>query len=608
MFKYALCCVAVFMALIGRVQAGPDDFDRVVSFGDSLSDNGNLLAAVGSPPAPGPDYFFGRFSNGPTFTELLAGPVNLVTGESSQQRFWGPGFSVNPSSGDVNLAIGGAQAAGGDLPSVQVQIGAFLATGGQFGPNDLVTTLAGANDIFNENLNEGAANTAAIAQTTNLGILVNAGARTILIGNLPNLGATPAFSGNPVTAQLGLMATNTFNARLDQGVEQVAAANPQANIVQMDLRTAAEIIAANPAAFGFTNVTDSCNVGGTICANPDQFTFWDGVHPTAAAHEFLAQYAAALLSTDEHGRAVAALGQVAVATRLDASDILFRQGVPLLERDAPGGLYAEILGQRGGGAGEGGADDYDYQFAGIRVGFDGRHGGIAFGGALAHLKGEVDSGRLNSDAATTQGDIYALYSMSPFFVGAEGGISLTSFDDIRRDTTFPTVIGKSETDSFGYTLAGTVGAHLKAGGITLTPALRVGYLSANVDAFSESAPLLALGYSDREIEAGFWTARLRASIQPFHDLRSTAYVEAGYEDLFSVEDGYSAKLVDNTARAVEINPDDADARGFFLKAGISAYVTDSAQLSAEYGVSFQDGDGEVHSGRVALKIPLGGAD
>lgn len=608
MFKYASCCAAVFAAFIGHAQAGPDDFDRIVTFGDSLSDNGNLKAAVGQ---PGPDYFFGRFSNGPTFTELLAGPVNLATGESSQQRFWGPGFLVNPApvTGDVNLAIGGAQAAGGLLPSEQVQIGAFLAAGGHFGANDLVTSLAGANDIFNAGLSPVAANNAAIAQTANLSTLVGAGARTILVGNLPNLGATPQFSGSVITANAGLIATNTFNARLDQGVEQLAAANPQANIVQMDLRTAAEIIAANPAAFGFTNVTDRCYVGtgtgGTTCANPDQFSFWDGVHPTAAAHEFIAQYAAALLSTDEHGKDVAALGQVAVSTRLDASDILFRQGVALLERDTPGGLYAEVLGQSGSGSGEGGAD---YQFAGIRVGFDRRQGAFTFGGALAYLKGEVDGDRLSSDAATTQADIYALYSMSPFFVGAEAGISRTNFDDIRRDTTFPTVIGKSDTDSTSYSVAGTIGTHLQAGGVTLTPALRLGYLAANVDAFSESAPILALGYSDRDIEAGFWTARLRASIQPFQDVRSVAYVEAGYEALFSIDDGYSAKLVDNTARAVDIHAGDPDARGFFLKAGISAYVTDTAQLSAEYGISLQDGDGDVQTGRLTLKIPLGGAD
>ena len=180
-----------------------------------------------------------------------------------------------------------------------------------------------------------------------------------------------------------------------------------------------------------------------------------------------------------------------------------------------------------------------------------------------------------------------------------------NFDDIRRDTTFPTVIARSDTESVSYTLAANLGTRMEISGITLTPAVRLGYLSADIDAFSEDAPILALSYSDREIEAGFWTARLRASAFLNQNRRSMAFVEAGYEELFSVSDGYSAKLLDNTAQAVDIDPEEPEARGFFLKTGLSATVWENATLAAEYGVSFADGDGEAHTGRVSLKIPLG---
>ena len=108
MLRQCLCCAALLSALVGQAQAGADDFDRVVSFGDSLSDNGNLDAAsLGT--RPGSAYFEGRFSNGPTFAELLAGDADFASGASSQQRFWGPLFSINPATvnGDVNLAVGG---------------------------------------------------------------------------------------------------------------------------------------------------------------------------------------------------------------------------------------------------------------------------------------------------------------------------------------------------------------------------------------------------------------------------------------------------------------------------------------------------------------------
>jgi outer membrane lipase/esterase len=629
---YRLCCVAVFAALAGPAHAGADDFGRVVSFGDSLSDNGNLSEAL-TPLFSGlvfrPENFFGRFSNGPTFAELLAGGANLATGESSQQRFFGPGFILNPApvEGSVNLAIGGAVTndnaiptidllgTGLDpIPSVEDQITAFRNAGGRFGTGDLVTILAGANDIFNAfnqnpNLAIPAAEQAAAAQIRNVDALVDAplGARTVVVANLPNLGVIPRFNGNAQTVQQGTDATNTFNDQFDAGVEQIAAENPQANLVQADLRGALDVIIANPEAFGFVNVENAACPTGAACItqNINTFLFFDEVHPTAAGHALLAQFIDELLSTDEHGLVVAALGEVAVSTRLEASDLLFRRGVSVTYGETASGVYAEIVGQYGSGSSGVGFTDYDYQLAGIRAGFDVARGAFTFGGALAYLDGEINAARLNSDTNTAQADIYALYNFAPFFIGAEGGLSFTDFDDIRRDTTFPTVIAKSDTESVSYSLAATLGTRIETSGITLTPAVRVGYLSANVDAFSEDAPILALSFSDREIEAGFWTARLRASGFLDSERRSAAFVEAGYEQLFSVSDGYSAKLVDNTAQAVDIDPEDPEARGFFLKAGLSATVWGNATLATEYGVSFEDGDGEVQTGRVSLKIPLG---
>jgi outer membrane lipase/esterase len=55
-------------------------------------------------------------------------------------------------------------------------------------------------------------------------------------------------------------------------------------------------IVANPSAFGLTNVTDPCFSGdtvtpGTVCADQDQYLFWDGEHPTKVAHALTAELA-----------------------------------------------------------------------------------------------------------------------------------------------------------------------------------------------------------------------------------------------------------------------------------------------------------------------------
>jgi outer membrane lipase/esterase len=45
-------------------------------------------------------------------------------------------------------------------------------------------------------------------------------------------------------------------------------------------------IALDPLAFGFTNITDAC--GAVVGANCGTYVYWDGIHPTAAAHMVIA--------------------------------------------------------------------------------------------------------------------------------------------------------------------------------------------------------------------------------------------------------------------------------------------------------------------------------
>src|SRR4051794_146985 len=58
-------------ALEGRL-APAGLFGKVVVFGDSLSDVGNVSAATGGAVPASPPYFHGRFSNGPVYAETLA--------------------------------------------------------------------------------------------------------------------------------------------------------------------------------------------------------------------------------------------------------------------------------------------------------------------------------------------------------------------------------------------------------------------------------------------------------------------------------------------------------------------------------------------------------
>ncbi len=269
--KIALASVSTLLLL--GASASHAAFSQMVSFGDSLSDVGNVFLATGgtNPVAP---YVGGQFSNGDTWNEYLATSLGIA--------------APTPSlTGGTGNAFGGARTTvDGSSPSVQTQVNGYLAgTGGAADPNAIYTLWAGGNDVNYAVATSDfsavpiAANgVAAIAQQ-----LINAGAQSILVVNLPNIGITPLGqdSGNPAGATF---LSNSFNSTLATALAGVTGGN----IEVLDAFAITTNVVANPAAFGLTNVTDRCFDGITVCANPDEYLFWDDLHPTTYSHALVA--------------------------------------------------------------------------------------------------------------------------------------------------------------------------------------------------------------------------------------------------------------------------------------------------------------------------------
>ena len=603
--------------LATTVNARADDFivtqpgGRIVSFGDSLSDNGNTFAQTGNPPPP---YFNGRFSNGPTWVEILNGPMN--------SPIQGTGVS-----GNVNMAFGGARAdlalnLNGPLPSVGEQVGLFQFFGGSIGPKDLVTMQGGANDIFqyftlagagaNQAGITAASTTAAGALVTDAGIAIAAGAKKMLVANLPDIGSTPAFNGSPTTSQGGTLASIVYNGAWAQGIGQLATANPGVNIIQMDVYSLFNVVRANPAAFGYTNITQACTaviacVTGSA-ATQNQFLFWDSVHPTETGQLLEAQYALLLLNSNIMAQAVLPTNEVAINARKQSTDETFDRiaqwayGVVARQN----GFYTNVTGSFADEHQHGATPSYQATFGGARLGFDKQIGNGLYGGAVGISTGSIASSGYDADVTLVNADAYAAHLWGSFYLAGSVGGSWIDIDG-RRDTGIATVIAKGSTTALNGNVAAEAGWIVKAGGVTVVPSARIAFIHSDIDGYSESAPILAMSYGNHVFDGIVGAARLRA-IVPFDfgaPGKGRAFAEVGYETYLSArDDGLVGSLVNNTAFPFQVATSDPLANGLNLKIGAEGRISDWATITMQYGVALQNGDGQTHTGQVRVKVPF----
>jgi phospholipase/lecithinase/hemolysin len=281
-------------ALLGASDAIALSPSRLFVFGDSLSDIGNIDDATFG-IVPGSTYYDGRFSNGPTWVERLAGDLDL-----------GP---LAPSrAGGTNFAYGGAQTTGANgiggafIHDLDEQLADYRATSQTADPNALYVVWAGANDLFDGQTD---VNGPVGRVASSLVQLATMGARQFLVPNLPILGRIPNYNRDPAAAAQFDLLSQQYNAAFETEIESLAATNLQATFYRLDVAEIFSDAIAHPLAWGLTNVTDPAAPGlepgaffyndNQIVAHPEQYLFWDTIHPTAAVHQLLGDFANRLL-------------------------------------------------------------------------------------------------------------------------------------------------------------------------------------------------------------------------------------------------------------------------------------------------------------------------
>ena len=305
-------CVMLVLAMPGRALAQPP-YSGIVVFGTSLSDSGNAFALRGGANTP-PDYLLDallvpsapyargghHFSNGATWVEQFARALGLAGSVRPAYR--------GSSSVATNFAVGAARAYDdGQNVNLSEQVEAFLqSAGGVVSSDALYVIEMGGNDV-RDALRAYPSGHAVILQralgaiAANIARLHGAGARHFLVWSAPNLTLTPAVrrlaSVNPGVAQLASALTQSFNANL-AGILTQLSALPGIELGRLDAYALLNEIVADGTRFGLTNVTQECitpSEAPFACSDPDEYLFWDGIHPTAAVHGIIAQYAATVL-------------------------------------------------------------------------------------------------------------------------------------------------------------------------------------------------------------------------------------------------------------------------------------------------------------------------
>ena len=282
--------VLVAVLAIGSAQQAAA-FSALFTFGDTLSDTGNVYLASGG-ATPTPPYFNGRFSDGPVWVEYLAAGLGL------------PADSTASLLGGNNYAFGGARINGtSPVPGLLQQIGGLWGPShAEADPNALYVVVAGGNNLrdarsaFPSNSAADIAGRQAAAEAaigdlaSSLDLLASRGAQHVLIANQPDLGRTPEAVG------IGLQsATSDVTARFNALIPFLAAtgAGFGLNVSLLDLAALSSAVfddALNNggATYGINNVLTPCgSFSGSIGISCNVSLFSDALHPSGRAHQLI---------------------------------------------------------------------------------------------------------------------------------------------------------------------------------------------------------------------------------------------------------------------------------------------------------------------------------
>ena len=536
-----LLASVAFAAVSIAAPASAQTVERIVAFGDSYADDGNLFELLGIPrPAPYPQ---GRFSDSTNFVDTMA----KILGVPVDNFAIGGAFTGN---GNIN---------GAGIPGFVTEYQSFLAGGGPaafprvsgtFSATDLVVVSIGGNDARayerSLGLNPSQAQIAGLlagvpAQaaarvaetTTGLNALIGAGARnfTFLAGDV---GRLPEVNGLAV-AQVGSAYATAYNNGIRAQLATYAGQGAIVNYV--DLNRIGDVVGANLQSFGLISA-GACPLA--CAANPDvarQYLFYvDQVHLTSRGFEIVGQYATRQLEAplqlaaqgDAGLQAARSFGNT-MLSRLDLSSARFGSGGDGLNVFFSGNLASSDPERSATSLG------YDLETTAATGGIEyDVSTGFIVGAAASYTRADADfsthSGSARADG--WQLGAYAGWRGGGAFVQGYAGFGTLDYD-IARDAVIDSI--SASPDGETMTAGAKAGMLFGMGGMQIGPVVAVRYARAELDAYTETGdPVLTLNVSDQRLNSLTGSAGIEArgdldagglSVQPY----ASAAVEREFE-------------------------------------------------------------------------------
>ncbi|KOP26360.1 autotransporter [Hapalosiphon sp. MRB220] len=559
------------------------DYDQLFIFGDSLSDNGNLYRITGGTIPLSPPYFRGRFSNGPIWVEVLGSYLNIDATETTNYAVGGS-TSGNRNVLSEQLII--------PLPSLSSQINDFTSTPGNLSPNALFILWAGANDYLIQPTAKRTNDTQVVVNNLSNAIttLINQGARNIIVPNLPDLGKTPQ-ERSQGTADTTTALTKSHNTNLNSALQEIAK-NPKVNIIPLDINALFNEVIDQPERYGLTNVNDPCfdQQAGTICSNPDEYLFWDQVHPTNRGHEFIAEYTEAVLNAPAAivPQAEIALHIAQTQAQLIDDRLLALQNTSQTQSTDRWGVFVNgdvNLGSQHSDE----HPDYDYTTGGVTAGVDySVTDQLAVGVALGVVNHETDLQQNQGDIKTDgyAVSVYSNYVEKNFYTNAVISYGNNDFD-IKRQIDFDQRKATANTDATQFSVNINSGYLAKSGNLYYGPTLGLKYDRININGYTETgAGSLNLKVDDQQAESFILSVGAQAAVKLNTSVGSIIpNIHASYEyQLASTQRTITTELVTQPGIPMRVQTNEPDRDYFKVGAGTQIVFSQNFTGAIDYEV------------------------